>query len=159
MKKYKSKKGITLIELVITLGLMGFITALVFSFFISNQKTLDRVDIKSDLQYEAKEVMNKISKYAMEATSVNCDTPNKIIFSLVSSVGGIIEEGAIFKITGNEISLSGEGITESIICTKLKSITVGGDNKKNLEVEIVLEEKGIRYSIKDNFLFRNSHKK
>lgn len=167
MRRYKSKKGITLIELVITLGLIGVITGLAFFFFNSNKRTLDRVKIQSDLQYEAKEVMNKISKCAMEAKSVAYSgISNKVVFSLIPSEDGvdtaefIVEGGSSSSIDSNTVEFIGDKIFIGTIeiCTNLESLTLSGDKEKNLQVDLVLENKGITYSVKDNFLFRNSHK-
>lgn len=168
MSRYKNKKGITLIELVITLGLIGIITGLVFFFFNSNKRAFDRVEIQSDLQYEAKEVMNKFSKYAMEAKSVTySETSNSIVFSLIPSaedgtdtVEFIIEGGTATLIDSNTIEYIGNKIlmNSTEICTNLKSITLSGDKSRNVQIDLTLEYKGISYSVKDNFLFRNSHK-
>ncbi len=165
MNNRKCIKGITLIELIITLGLLGVITALVFSFFFTNKNTLNKVEIKSDLQYEAKEVMNKISKYAMEASKVEIGE-DKVTF-----LGADVNDKVVFKVTecskteeGNKVTFTGQALTMSIgeatekeICTRLKFITFSGDEEKNIEVKLMLEEKNVTYSISDNFVFRNSH--
>lgn len=167
MSIYKSKKGVTLIELVIALGLLSVIVAFVFSFFFANEKKLDEVTIKSDLQYEAKVVMDAISKYAMSATKVKYDTsidPNTITFSLVDEDGAIIEDGAMFNINKPQITLieknaDGTEIVSKTICSNSKIIKVSGNKEKNIDVKLTLEKDGVSYSIEEGFLFRNSHLK
>lgn len=166
MDKCRRKKGITLIELIITLGLIGVITALVFSFFFSNKRTLDKVEVKADLQYEAKEVMNKISKYAMEATEAKYQQADStvrfstvdgddIVFTVKDGESNLNEQGRVI-ITGKEILFGNGSVDDKILSENLKNITVYGDKKKNITVELVLEKKDISYSVKDSFLFRNS---
>lgn len=166
MDKGKRKNGITLIELIITLGLIGVITALVFSFFFSNKRTLDKVEVKADLQYEAKEVMNKISKYAMEAIEAKYQQGDStlrfatvedgdIVFTVKGGESNFNEQGRVI-ITGKEILFGDGSGDDKILSENLKNITVYGDKKKNITVELVLEKKDISYSVKDSFLFRNS---
>lgn len=165
MNNRKCVKGITLIELIITLGLLGVITALVFSFFFTNKNTLNKVEIKSDLQYEAKEVMNKIARYAMEATKVEYkeDEPTIKFIMVDNSVavftvkgGRSIEHGGKVSIEGKEITFGDGGDSDATLCASLKSISLSGDKDKNIQVELELEKKGVIYSVKDSFLFRNS---
>lgn len=165
MKKSICKNGVTLIELIIVLGLMGIITALVFSFLFSNKRTLDKVEIKSDLQYEAKEVINKISKYAMEATEVEYkqDEPTIKFIMIDNSVvvftvkdGNSTEYGGKVTIEGKEITVGDGSDSDTTLCTSLKSISLSGDKDKNIQVELELEKKDVTYSVKDSFLFRNS---
>ena len=51
-KKLKKKKGLTLLELVIVLGLMGIVTSVVFSFVNITQKKSKELDIRQELQFE-----------------------------------------------------------------------------------------------------------
>ncbi len=166
MEKYNSRKGITLIELIITLGLIGVITGLVFSFFFSNKRTLSNVEIKSDLQYEAKEVLNKISKYAMEATGVEYDEfSSKIQFSILGSNEKVVfevkngiatKDGEKIVLTGNEITFGNGSLADETISTSFQSIAISGEKDKNIEVKLTLEKKGVTYTVSDNFGFRNS---
>ncbi len=164
MNLYKKKRGVTLIELIIALGLLTIISSFVFSFFFSNERKLDEVEIKSDLQYESKVIMDKISGYAMAATKVKFDenidnTPNTITFSTVSDSGVINEDGAIFSIEGNNIYLDTEDITRKQLGSHIESLEVSGDNSKNIVVKLTLKEEEISYSVEESFLFRNSHLK
>ena len=47
------KKGITLIELVMTMAILGIIMATVTIVFTSNSNILSKVDMKSELQLDA----------------------------------------------------------------------------------------------------------
>lgn len=164
MSKFKIRTGITLIELIISLGLLGVITLVVFSFFFSNKKTLDNVEIKSDLQYEAKEVMNKISKYAMEATKADFRAGElTLVFTMVDDSevvftvkgGNSVESNEKVIITGKELMFGNGSPSDATICTSLKSLTLYGDKDKSINVNLELEKNGISYSVSDSFLFRN----
>lgn len=167
MELGKKKKGVTLIELVIALGLLSIISTLIFSFFFINKKKLDEVSIKADLQYEAKVAMDTISKYAMDATSVKVDnetSPGKITFSLIDESGAKIEDGAVFNINKPEITLEvkakgGSVILSKIICSNLNTIKVSVNESKNIYVNLMLEKKDISYSVEESFLLRNIHLK
>lgn len=164
MTNLKKKKGITLIELVIALGLIGIITALVFSFFFSNKKTLSIVEVKSDLQYEAKVIMNDISKYAMEAKRVEYAAGNntitfvslddsKIVFTINGGSSSESENKVIIE--GNSISRGDGSVSKAVLSDNFKKISLHGANDKNINVNLTLVKNGIEYSVADSFLFRN----
>lgn len=164
MSNYKNKKGLTLIELIITLGLIGIIMALVFFFFNTNQKTLGTVGVKSDLQYEAKVVIEKFSKYAMEAASANVELDGNgkvknINFTLVDDSGNKIEDGAIFTLTGTDLLMQLDGQpTPTVLCQFIDSFEAEVNQVKgNIAIVLKFANKGITYSVKENYLFRNSH--
>lgn len=57
-------KGVTLVELIVILGLIGIIITPVFTLLISNLKTYNRLETQLELSYEAQ----KISKYLLDNT-------------------------------------------------------------------------------------------
>lgn len=163
MSKGKRKRGVTLLELIIALGLLGMITALVFFFFNTNQKTLGNVSVKSDLQYEAKVIIDNFSKYAMEATSSKIDTnTGNVSFDLVTDVGEKVYDGAVFQKDGATLKLTlkdkNNAINEKILSEYVKSFdTIINQEAGSISLDLVLENKGILYVIKENYLFRNKH--
>jgi prepilin-type N-terminal cleavage/methylation domain-containing protein len=163
MNLCRKKKGVTLIELVITLGLLAIVTLFIFSFFFSNERKLEEINTKSDLQYEAKVILDNVSKYAMSATKCEIDrevddTVKTITFSKVEDNGTVIDEGAKIIIEDSNIYLSTKEDEKKLLGSHLKAIEVSDDASKNIEVKLSLKEKDIDYSIKESFLFRNSHK-
>lgn len=164
MKKYNNRKGITLIELVIALGLIGVISGLVFSFFFSNKKTLDRVEIKSDLQYEAKIIMDELSVYAMQAVNgkIANDSGNevKISFDILED-GSVKSERIIFTFKEDNVILSEEGTSSIVELCKTEEVKVNVESavtdKQGIKVKLILEKEDISYSVEDSFMFRNSH--
>ncbi|MGL4656670.1 MAG: PulJ/GspJ family protein [Sarcina sp.] len=69
-KKLKIKKGLTLLELVIVLGLMSIVSMLVFSFTNLTQKKSNELDIKQELQFQGNMVTENFMRYILEAKSI-----------------------------------------------------------------------------------------
>ena len=78
-----------------------------------------------------------------------------IVFTVKGGESNFNEQGRVI-ITGKEILFGDGSGDDKILSENLKNITVYGDKKKNITVELVLEKKDISYSVKDSFLFRNS---
>lgn len=164
MNSLKRKSGVTLIELIITLGLIGVIVALVFFFFGTNQRTLNTVGVKSDLQYEAKKVVESFSKYAMEAISAKVELDasgdfQNIAFDLASDYGSRIPSGAVFSKEGSTFKVVFAGQVDEIILSEyVDTFKAEVDQvKDSVYIEFKVVNKGISYSVKENYLFRNSH--
>lgn len=163
MSLCKKKKGVTLIELVIALGLLAIVTLFIFSFFFSNERKLDEIKVRSDLQYESKVILDTISKYAMESSKCKIeknseDTIKSITFSKVDDNGAVISDGAKFIIEDSNIYLSTEEYEKKLIGSHLDKVEISNNTSRNIEVRLLLQEKGISYSVGESFLFRNSHK-
>lgn len=162
MKNVKNKKrdGVTLIELVITLGIMSIVTGLIFFFYFTNQKKISEIEIKSDLQYEAKTVLDNISKVAMESTDAKWnDSTMELCFNGVD--GGDI----VFKLNKDEHKISfKKGETDFVLSNHFKNIEIeelvdGEVINDKIKLELTLENKGITYKVEENYVFRNSHLK
>lgn len=163
----RKKKGVTLIELVIALGLLSIVTLFIFSFFFSNERKLEAINTRSDLQYEAKVILDTISKYAMAATKCEVDKEldgtvkavKAITFSRVEDDGTVTNEGVKFIIEESNIYLSTKEDGKRLIGSHLQHIEASDDTSKSIEIKLSLKEEDIDYSVKESFLFRNSHKK
>ncbi len=153
----RKRKGVTLIELVIALGLLAIVTSFIFSFFFSNERKLEEINTRSDLQYEAKVILDSISKHAMAATKCKVDkeldgTVKTITFSKVEDDGTVTDEGAEFIIEEYNVYLSTKEDGKRLIGSHLHHI-------ESIEIRLSLKAEDIDYSVKESFLFRNSHKK
>lgn len=170
MKNVKNKKrnGVTLIELIIALAIMSIVTGLIFVFYFTNQKKISEIEIKSDLQYEAKTVLDNISKVAMESTGAKWNgASNELVFSHIdiSESGKTSISEVKYKIdeSTNEISLI-QGKTSTLLSNHFKNIGIEelvDDEVINdkIKLELTLENKGITYKVEENYVFRNSHLK
>lgn len=70
-KKLKKKKGLTLLELVIVLGLMGIVTSLVFSFVNTTQRKSKELDIRQELQFEGTMITESMMGNVLEMKSIS----------------------------------------------------------------------------------------
>lgn len=66
----RNEKGFTLIELLIALGIMGFITSMVFGFFIINYNNYATINNDSKLHFQSQYILNFLSKKIMESRNV-----------------------------------------------------------------------------------------
>lgn len=67
----KKKRGITLIELIMTMAVLGIIIATVTIMFLSNSNILSNVDKKSELQMEAQIIQKQLNKVALESRGIS----------------------------------------------------------------------------------------
>ncbi|RKD27890.1 prepilin-type N-terminal cleavage/methylation domain-containing protein [Caminicella sporogenes DSM 14501] len=74
-----NKHGFTLVEVLISIAIMGIILSAVFSFFLSNYKTFIKSDNQIEAQYQAQIAMNELVENIMEAEAlVVADLGNRI---------------------------------------------------------------------------------
>ena len=70
-KQRKKKKGLTLLELVIVLGLMGIVTSLIFSFVNTTQKKSKELEIRQELQHDGTMITESMMKNVLAAESID----------------------------------------------------------------------------------------
>lgn len=66
----KKKKAFTLIELIITLAITVMVLGVIYTFFLSNTKTLVTTEVNTDLQNESQDIQDAILKYGTEAKRI-----------------------------------------------------------------------------------------
>lgn len=66
----KKKKAFTLLELIITLAITVIVLGAIYTFFLSNTKTLVTTEINTDLQNESQDIQEAILKYGTEAKGI-----------------------------------------------------------------------------------------
>ena len=71
----KRKKGVTLVEVVITLAIIGIVMSVIFAMFNSSQRTLIDTELKSNLQYETQRVQEKIASIGVQSSGITELTP------------------------------------------------------------------------------------
>ncbi len=67
----KNKRGFTLIELIVILGLATIVIGVVMSFFIANYRSYNRLNTESELQYQSQYIINFMTDKILEATEYN----------------------------------------------------------------------------------------
>lgn len=66
-----NKKGFTLIEILVALGLSTMIISLVISFFIVNLKSYKSINDESELQFQAQYILNFMTDKIMESENIS----------------------------------------------------------------------------------------
>ncbi len=147
-KKLKKKKGLTLLELVIVLGLMGIITYLVFSFVNLTQRKSLELDIRQKLQHQGTMITESMMDNLLQAKSIfkvekDATTNNlkEITFNLVgpSELKGKTAFTDIvkikYKVDGNKLELlaikKDEDVADS---SKWKKVQTISENIQKVEL-------------------------
>lgn len=133
-RKLKIKKGLTLLELIIVLGLMSIVTMLVFSFMNLTQKKTSELDIKQQLQHEGTLITESLMSNILESTGIysidkknfdaNDNKINHISFKLneifATEVDGSMRsiDRLMYEITGDGLIVRGHEILSSDRCTE-----------------------------------------
>lgn len=148
IKKLKSKKGLTLLELVIVLGLMGIITYLVFSFVNLTQRKSLELEIRQELQHQGTMITESMMNNLLQAKRIfnvekDATTNNlkEITFNLVepSELKGKNAFTDIvkikYKVDGNKLELlaikKDEDVTDS---SKWKKVQTISENIQKVEL-------------------------
>lgn len=100
------KGGFTLIELIITLSLTTIILGVIYTFFITNKKTLSKIEINSDLQTEAQSIQNEFLNYCTQSEGIieiNNTKVENIDYSILDSEGKVEIDNIKFKFEDNYI--------------------------------------------------------
>jgi len=146
------KKGITLIEIIITLALMGIIITPIFSFFLMNYKTFNTETNNIDLSFEIEEVANTISNNSITYKNIHNVIGNKFNDEIEISKVEFLKlnnNKDIYEIKENKLFLNDKEIGKFI--EKISLIPI----PKDLRIGEILNAKGFILRIK---LYNNGMK-
>jgi prepilin-type N-terminal cleavage/methylation domain-containing protein len=174
------KRGVTILELIIAMGILAILTTVVFSVFLSNHKNLTRTGVKSELQQEAQQILEKITKSGMQAeriysisnteSLIDKNTANVSIsnLSFVTDTG----ERCIFNFNSltKELRFTGLGLTDGLIGSNVKDFkasiingtaSINYGNCSGVKLTLVLSRRAvgsdmIDYEVTTNVYFRNN---
>lgn len=178
-----NNKGFTLVELIITLAIAAIILGIVMTFFITNIKSSNIITDKTELQYQAQNVMNFITEKAMQSSGIskvyikdgNSYLPQDMSIQEVSNVGyiGFIVEGVkhIFVLDRGNIyysdSISDLNIIKNnkyilgkwLTNINIKSNSAGADLSSTNSIEITLEfeKNDAKVTLSNIVYMRNKH--
>ena len=147
-KKLKKKKGLTLLELVIVLGLMGIITYLVFSFVNLTQRKSLEIDIRQKLQHQGTMITESMMDNLLQAKSifnVEKDSTNNNLKEITFNLAGPSElKGKTaftdivkikYKVDGNKLELLAIKKNEDVTDTsKWKKVQTISENIQKVEL-------------------------
>ena len=163
--KIKKKKGITLIELVITMAILGIIIATATVAFTANSNILSKVDMKSELQLDGQMIQEQLSTVALECSGVVTYEQNRLVLqdsltesnvhafelsgdSLVYKVNEVQQDEADIVLKEKKLSTHVSGMNIEVDGTSMKyRVELSMRSGKNTE-ELVVENR---------IVFRNSN--
>lgn len=105
----KKKRAFTLIELIITIALTTIILGVIYTFFITNTKSLSKIEINSKLQTEAQNIQKEFLNYCTQSegivdiNNIKLDSDNEEILykNILDSEGKIEINNIKFKVEDN----------------------------------------------------------
>lgn len=89
--RMKKKKGITLLEVIITMSIMLLLMSLIYPIFLSGNKNLIKIDMERTLQIDSTTIENEISKLLVQSSGITAitdsDNLNAINDNIVNNIG------------------------------------------------------------------------
>ncbi len=148
----KDKRGFTLIELIIVLGLAGVVISVVMSFFIANYKSYETINTESEVQYQSQYIINYMTNKILEAKSFEGKTGNQFIFRYSDG------KEASFEKDSKKIKYAYDTEAPVDIGNYVKDINIESSGTNEVRITLILE-KGSHdtYSAEQIVYLRNSN--
>lgn len=174
----RTKSGFSFIELILALAISAMVLAVGYSFYLSNIKTTNTTQTRSQLQYEGENFLRSISKNAMQSYGIKdiFDT-NELTVSKIGGFNQINISKIVFSLdtdstnnvqytynndTKNVNISEDDGVTEKLLCSYVRSITISSlesgtsyQNTNGIKIIVNLSKDDIDYTLTDNLYFRN----
>ena len=149
----KKVKGMTLIEVLISLSIFTIILSVVYFFFFSSNRILSDADVKEQLQSEGHKIEDKITKLGMETSNIIAinDSHNNSLMSLkegnvkaikfnIATIGdsdAIVHKEVIFKYDeGSKSIYYGESTDPKIMTSNtISGLTLLSSNVESFQVK------------------------
>ncbi|MBU3127721.1 MULTISPECIES: type II secretion system protein [Clostridium] len=156
---YNKKKGITLIELVISIAILSIALTVIYSFFSTDYKAINKAQVELELQSEAEKAIEKISDIAIQSSKMEKNKTNNIKFIkenieyefILSGENNAKKNKKLYLQVDNTDKIEIAKYIEDIIYNK----TEQRDKIIGVEIEIKLEKNDIKKNIKTKVYFRN----
>jgi prepilin-type N-terminal cleavage/methylation domain-containing protein len=167
--KNSMHRGITLIELIVTLAIVLIVTSAIFSFFIPSTKSLNNIEVSNTLQNEGENAIKKISEYSMGASSIkniNSVNFNEEAFKSATEISNItfnlfdIEEHQytvevnklFFKKSGENNKKVISNYVEKLIFEPIKN---NEDKTYGIKINLILKLNNTSKEFQNRIYFRN----
>lgn len=148
IKIQKCHKGFSLIELIISLAIIGLVGLLVSQFFLTGIKLYSITSANIETQRDARVILDVIIKYLRQATSESIELTNKAAQPPYSYISFTTIAGKSFQFyqVGNKLYLACDGSTR-VLSQNLYSLTFAFSQFTDLSnVYISLSTKKKTYS-------------
>ena len=169
----KKTKGMTLIELVITMGILSIILGVITIMFTANSKVFSKIDLNSELQLEGEIIQRELMKILPESKGIidiNFDT-NGVTGEIISFTVGDEAYNHRFLLENKEFHYQkldleeGKVLEEKLLSSNVDSIKINSQQEAEIltstsvEFKIrLVKKKGtqeIEYEIDSYIVFRN----
>lgn len=148
----KDKRGFTLIELIVVLGLSGIVISIVMSFFIANYKSYETISTESEVQYQSQYIINYMTNIILEAQMYEGSGTFRFING----------EKSEFEVENKKIkhtSYNSNGTVKSVVSigNYVKDIDIT-NNTNEVNITLILDKgNGNNYSAEQAIYMRNSN--
>ena len=118
------KKAFTLIELIITLALTSLILGVIYTFFITNTKSLSKIEINSELQNESQIIQNQLLEYGAQAKGIyslngnEVKSNNMLYKDILDSTGKIEVNEIVFEVAEDKYYFKVDESNKTLYLTK-----------------------------------------
>lgn len=137
----KKKRGYTLLELIISISLMLVVLGVIYTFLLTNTKTIIATELGVDLQVEAQNIQDEILKYGTESkgiskiNNISLSESYKNIKDLYDNNGKLDVEEIAFNVEGKEISFKYNSINKKLeLFEDDNLIKILGSNVESIKV-------------------------
>lgn len=158
------KRGLTLIELLITLGIISVVFTTIFSLFITNYKSLNKSQLEVELQSEAQKFVEKITNKVLQANKISelKDTSNnsKIKDSAEVLISSISFDDKVYGFSLNNdklIDKNNNEIARNVKEIKIKPVPENSnfEDATGIKFNVKFEKGGVTKEIETEVSFRN----
>ena len=118
------KRAFTLIELIITLALTSLILGVIYTFFITNTKSLSKIEINSELQNESQIIQNQLLEYGAQAKGIyslngnEVKSNNMLYKDILDSTGKIEVNEIVFEVAEDKYYFKVDESNKTLYLTK-----------------------------------------
>lgn len=158
------KRGLTLIELLITLGIISVVFTTIFSLFITNYKSLNKSQLEVELQSEAQKSVEKITNKVLQVNKIselkNISNNSKVKDSAEVIISSISFDDKAYGFSLNNDKLIDENNNEIARNVKEIKIKPVPENSKfedatGIKFNVKFEKGGVTKEIETEVSFRN----
>lgn len=154
----KNQKGLTLIELLVTLGLIIFVIGVINQVYMTQSQSFKITEEKSKLTKEAKEIQNIITNIAMESSGIEEIKINETSYlehdeiPLASNIEELVLQLSestefIYDQEDHTLSLGDTSLSDKVTGFSVSSLSGTYEETKAINIKISLQSKRLRKTI------------
>lgn len=146
----RDKRGFTLIELIVVLGLASIVISVVMSFFIANFKSYEAINTESEAQYQSQYIINFMTDKILGAESFEGQTGNIFKFKNPD------DKEITFEGVGERVRYRHGTDAPVLIGNYVKTLNIESSGAGEITITLILENGNKEYSAEQIVYMRNS---